>query len=198
MLGALLAIWLRGQAQDIYFQIGLLTLVGLAAKNAILIVEFCVVLRREGKGIVESSIEAARLRFRPIVMTSLAFILGVAPLAVSTGAGAAAGSPCHAKLTDSQITRCAPPPFLLCVFLCVSAPLRLHSARHRHVDQRATSAKSTTTERPSTAYVPAGTAGASCHGTMSCGDARAVSIQRRHCRGRPRSVPGSSNRNGSQ
>jgi hydrophobe/amphiphile efflux-1 (HAE1) family protein len=90
VLGALLAIWMRGQAQDIYFQIGLLTLVGLAAKNAILIVEFCVDLRRQGKGIVESAIEAARLRFRPIVMTSLAFILGVAPLAVSTGAGAAA------------------------------------------------------------------------------------------------------------
>src|SRR4029434_1956063 len=63
---------------------------GLAAKNAILIVEFCVALRREGKGIVESALEAGRLRFRPIVMTSLAFILGVAPLAVSTGAGAAA------------------------------------------------------------------------------------------------------------
>jgi hydrophobe/amphiphile efflux-1 (HAE1) family protein len=90
VLGALLAIWLRGQAQDIYFQIGLLTLVGLAAKNAILIVEFCVALRRQGMGIVESALEAARLRFRPIVMTSLAFILGVAPLAVSTGAGAAA------------------------------------------------------------------------------------------------------------
>jgi hydrophobe/amphiphile efflux-1 (HAE1) family protein len=90
VLGALLAIWFRGQAQDIYFQIGLLTLVGLAAKNAILIVEFCVALRREGKGIVESALEASRLRFRPIVMTSLAFVLGVAPLAVSTGAGAAA------------------------------------------------------------------------------------------------------------
>jgi multidrug efflux pump subunit AcrB len=64
--------------------------VGLAAKNAILIVEFCVALRREGRGIFESALEASRLRFRPIVMTSLAFILGVAPLAVSTGAGAAA------------------------------------------------------------------------------------------------------------
>jgi hydrophobe/amphiphile efflux-1 (HAE1) family protein len=90
VLGALVAIWLRGQAQDIYFQIGLLTLVGLAAKNAILIVEFCVALRREGKGIFESAVEAARLRFRPIVMTSLAFVMGVAPLAVATGAGAAA------------------------------------------------------------------------------------------------------------
>lgn len=88
-LGALMAVYLRGYTQDIYFQIGLLTLVGLAAKNAILIVEFCVELRREGKGIVEAAIEAAELRFRPIVMTSLAFILGVVPLALATGAGAA-------------------------------------------------------------------------------------------------------------
>jgi multidrug efflux pump len=88
-LGALLAVYLRGYTQDIYFQIGLLTLVGLAAKNAILIVEFCVSLRREGRGIVESAIEASAIRFRPIVMTSLAFILGVLPLAIATGAGAA-------------------------------------------------------------------------------------------------------------
>ncbi len=88
-LGALLAVWLRGYTQDIYFQIGMLVLVGLAAKNAILIVEFCVALRRQGLGIAESAIEAAKLRFRPIVMTSLAFILGVMPLAVATGAGAA-------------------------------------------------------------------------------------------------------------
>lgn len=89
IFGALLAIFLRDIARDVYFQIGLLTLVGLSAKNAILIVEFCVVLRESGKGIVESALEAARLRFRPIIMTSLAFILGVLPLAISTGAGAA-------------------------------------------------------------------------------------------------------------
>ena len=89
-LGALVAILLRGLNQDIYFQIGLLTLVGLSAKNAILIVEFCVVLRREGMPLAQAAVEAAKLRFRPIVMTSLAFILGVVPLAVATGAGAAA------------------------------------------------------------------------------------------------------------
>jgi multidrug efflux pump subunit AcrB len=89
LLGALLAVYLRGYTQDIYFQIGLLTLIGLAAKNAILIVEFCVALRREGRPIVESAVEAAKLRFRPIIMTSLAFILGVVPLAIATGAGAA-------------------------------------------------------------------------------------------------------------
>jgi multidrug efflux pump subunit AcrB len=89
-LGALLAVWLRGLANDIYFQIGLVTLVGLAAKNAILIVEFASRQREEGKSVVEAAAEAARLRFRPIVMTSFAFILGVLPLALSTGAGAAA------------------------------------------------------------------------------------------------------------
>jgi len=89
VLGALVAVYLRGFTQDIYFQIGLLTLVGLSAKNAILIVEFCVALYAEGKGVVESAIEAAKLRFRPIMMTSLAFILGVTPLAIATGAGAA-------------------------------------------------------------------------------------------------------------
>lgn len=90
VLGALVAIMLRGFNQDIYFQIGLLTLVGLSAKNAILIVEFCVALRREGMPIVDAALEAARLRFRPIIMTSLAFILGVLPLAIAHGAGAAA------------------------------------------------------------------------------------------------------------
>ena len=89
-LGALIAINERGLIQDLYFQIGLLTLVGLAAKNAILIVEFCVDLRKEGHSIQEAAIEAARIRFRPIIMTSLAFILGVVPLALSSGAGAAA------------------------------------------------------------------------------------------------------------
>ncbi|MEX0745843.1 MAG: multidrug efflux RND transporter permease subunit [Phycisphaeraceae bacterium] len=90
VLGALLAIMMRGLTQDVYFQIGLLTLVGLSAKNAILIIEFCVTLREEGKPLKEAAIEAARLRFRPIIMTSLAFILGVVPMASSTGAGSAA------------------------------------------------------------------------------------------------------------
>lgn len=89
VLGALVAVYIRGIERDIYFQIGLLTLVGLAAKNAILIVEFCVVLRGEGKTIREAAIQAARMRFRPIIMTSLAFILGVLPLVIASGAGAA-------------------------------------------------------------------------------------------------------------
>jgi multidrug efflux pump len=89
LFGALVAIWLRGLNNDVYFQIGLVTLIGLASKNAILIVEFAVMKRREGLSIMDAALEAARLRFRPIVMTSLAFILGCVPLAISSGAGAA-------------------------------------------------------------------------------------------------------------
>src|SRR5690606_19939568 len=77
LLGAVLAVLLRGLANDIYFQVGLITLIGLSAKNAILIVEFAAENVREGMGVVDAAIHAARQRFRPIVMTSLAFILGV-------------------------------------------------------------------------------------------------------------------------
>jgi HAE1 family hydrophobic/amphiphilic exporter-1/multidrug efflux pump len=89
VFGALLAVFLRGLENDIYFQIGLVTLVGLASKNAILIVEFAQLKAQEGLPLEEAAVEGARLRLRPIVMTSLAFILGVLPLAISSGAGAA-------------------------------------------------------------------------------------------------------------
>jgi HAE1 family hydrophobic/amphiphilic exporter-1/multidrug efflux pump len=89
LFGALLAVWLRGLSNDVYFQIGLVTLIALTAKNAILIVEFAVLERERGRDVYDAAVNAARLRFRPIIMTSLAFILGVLPLALSTGAGAA-------------------------------------------------------------------------------------------------------------
>jgi multidrug efflux pump subunit AcrB len=88
--GALAAVSIRGLTNDVYFQIGLVTLLGLAAKNAILIVEYAVLKKSEGLSTSAAALEAARLRFRPILMTSLAFILGVAPLAFSSGAGAGA------------------------------------------------------------------------------------------------------------
>ncbi|MEB4593071.1 multidrug efflux RND transporter permease subunit [Candidatus Thiothrix sp. Deng01] len=88
--GALAAVWLTGLTNDVYFQIGLVTLLGLAAKNAILIVEYALLKTQEGWAAAAGSLEAARLRFRPIIMTSLAFILGVTPLALSSGAGAGA------------------------------------------------------------------------------------------------------------
>ncbi len=90
LMGALTAIWLRGMPNDIYFQIGLVVLIGLASKNAILIVEFAAQKYAEGMNVAEAAIEAARLRLRPIIMTSLAFVLGVFPLVKATGAGAAA------------------------------------------------------------------------------------------------------------
>ncbi len=90
LLGALLAIFARGMPNDIYFQIGLVTLIGLAAKNAILIVEFAESARRAGRSAAEAAVEAARIRLRPLVMTSMAFVLGVVPLAFASGAGAAA------------------------------------------------------------------------------------------------------------
>ena len=90
LAGAFLAVLLRGMPNDIYFQIGLITLIGLAAKNAILIVEFASQKMEQGMPVAEAALEAARLRFRPIVMTSMACGLGILPLVVASGAGAAA------------------------------------------------------------------------------------------------------------
>jgi multidrug efflux pump subunit AcrB len=90
LLGAFLAVLFRGMSNDVYFQIGMVTLIGLAAKNAILIVEFAAQNAAAGMSAFDAAFEAARQRFRPIVMTSLAFVLGVLPLAIATGAGAAA------------------------------------------------------------------------------------------------------------
>jgi len=89
VVGVLLATLLRGYANDVYFQVGLITIIGLSAKNAILIIEFAKDLQAQGKGLIESALAAAHLRFRPIVMTSMAFTLGVLPLALSSGAGSA-------------------------------------------------------------------------------------------------------------
>jgi multidrug efflux pump subunit AcrB len=88
VLGAVLATLGRGLANDVFFQVGLLTTVGLSAKNAILIVEFAKELHDRGHAVVEAALEAARMRLRPILMTSLAFVLGVLPLAIAHGAGA--------------------------------------------------------------------------------------------------------------
>jgi multidrug efflux pump len=89
IFGAILATDLRGLDNNIYFQIGLLVLAGLAAKNAILIVEFALQKQKEGYKLIDAALEAAKVRLRPIIMTSLAFTAGVIPLAVSSGAGAA-------------------------------------------------------------------------------------------------------------
>jgi HAE1 family hydrophobic/amphiphilic exporter-1 len=89
MLGALLAQWMRGLSNDVFCQVGLVMLIGLSSKNAILIVEFANQLRERGEPIVEAAIRASQVRLRPILMTSFAFILGVLPLVIATGAGSA-------------------------------------------------------------------------------------------------------------
>lgn len=104
VFGALLAAWAFNQANDVYFKVGLLTTIGLTAKNAILIVEFAKDLVAKGQGPVEAVVHAARLRLRPIVMTSLAFILGVLPLARATGAGSAAQNAIGIGVMGGMIT----------------------------------------------------------------------------------------------
>ena len=87
--GAVLAATLRGLPNDVYFTVGLITIIGLAAKDAILIIEFAKDLRAQGKPLIEATIEACTLRFRPILMTGLAFVCGVLPMVIATGAGGA-------------------------------------------------------------------------------------------------------------
>ena len=104
VLGVLLATLLRNYSNDIYFQIGLITVIGLTAKNAILIIEFAKDLQAEGKDIIAAALEAAHLRFRPIIMTSLAFGLGVVPLAIATGASAASQRAIGTSVLGGMIT----------------------------------------------------------------------------------------------
>jgi multidrug efflux pump len=107
IIGALLGATMRGLPNDVFFKVGLLTIVGLSAKNAILIIEFAKDLQAQGKGLVEATLEAAHLRLRPILMTSLAFILGVAPLALSTGAGSASRHDIGTGVAGGMITATA-------------------------------------------------------------------------------------------
>ena len=119
ILGALLAATLRGLPNDVFFKVGLLTIVGLSAKNAILIIEFAKDLQAQGKGLVEATLEAAHLRLRPILMTSLAFILGVLPLALSTGAGSASRHDIGTGVAGGMVSATILAVFLVPVFFVV-------------------------------------------------------------------------------
>ena len=128
VIGALLAATLRGLNNDVYFQVGLLTTIGLSAKNAILIVEFAKdLMEKEGKGIIEATLEASRMRLRPILMTSLAFILGVMPLVISHGAGSGAQNAVGTGVMGGMLTATLLAIFFVPVFFVV---VRRRFTRH--------------------------------------------------------------------
>ncbi|MEP6723700.1 MAG: efflux RND transporter permease subunit, partial [Variovorax sp.] len=136
VLGVLLATMLRAYSNDVYFQVGLITIIGLSAKNAILIIEFAKDLQATGKGVVESALAAAHLRFRPIVMTSLAFGLGVVPLVTASGAGSASQRAIGTGVLGGMVTGTALAVFFVPVFFVVVRTVFKGSARQREADKR--------------------------------------------------------------
>ncbi|MEA3004558.1 MAG: multidrug efflux pump [Sphingomonadales bacterium] len=136
LLGAALAVFLRGLENDVYFQVGLLTTMGLSAKNAILIVEFAEQAERRGRSPFEAAVEAARLRLRPILMTSLAFIFGVLPLAISTGAGAQSRIEIGTAVMGGMITATILAIFFVPLFFVLVR--RLFRGRHHNAAPGAT------------------------------------------------------------
>jgi len=140
LLGAILAVTLRGLQNDVYLQIGLLTTMGLAAKNAILMIEFAEQAERQGKRVIEAALEAARIRLRPILMTSFAFIFGVLPLAVATGAGANSRVAIGTAVVGGMLTATFMAIFFIPLFfVLVRRGVRdgLAALKH-HLDQRKT------------------------------------------------------------
>ena len=119
IIGAVLATYFRGLSNDIYFQVGLLVTIGLSAKNAILIIEFAKHSFDDGKSLMDAAAEAARLRLRPIMMTSLAFILGVFPLAIATGAGSGSENAIGTGVVGGMMTATILAIFLVPVFFVV-------------------------------------------------------------------------------
>ncbi|MEC5211483.1 multidrug efflux pump [Polaromonas sp. CG_9.5] len=133
VLGVLLATLLRSYSNDVYFQVGLITIIGLSAKNAILIIEFAKDLQAQGKGVIESALTAAHLRFRPIVMTSLAFMLGVLPLAIATGASSASQRAIGTSVIGGMITGTVLAVFFVPVFFVLIRGFFKGSERQKQV-----------------------------------------------------------------
>ena len=119
IFGAVLAMWLRGLPNDVYFQVGLIAIIGLSAKNAILIIEFARHLQQQGVSLIDATLEACRLRFRPILMTSIAFMAGVFPLAISSGAGAASRRALGTGVLGGMITATVLAVLLVPVFFVI-------------------------------------------------------------------------------
>jgi multidrug efflux pump len=138
VLGVVLATLFRGYANDIYFQVGLITIIGLSAKNAILIIEFAKDLQAQGKSAVEAALAAAHLRFRPIVMTSLAFVLGVLPLFLASGAGSASQRAIGTGVIGGMITAVVLAVFFVPVFFVVVRRFFKGSERQRRLQMHET------------------------------------------------------------
>ena len=136
VLGVLLATLGRGLSNDVYFQIGLITIIGLSAKNAILIIEFAKDLQAQGKSVVEAALEAAHLRFRPIIMTSLAFTLGVLPLAIATGASSASQQAIGTGVIGGMITGTVLAVIFVPVFFVLVRGYFKGSERQRSLDAK--------------------------------------------------------------
>ncbi|WP_322617079.1 efflux RND transporter permease subunit [Pseudomonas sp. BIC9C] len=130
VLGAVLAVTLRGMPNDVFFKVGLITIIGLSAKNAILIIEFAKSLYDEGHDLIDATLQAARLRLRPIVMTSLAFILGVLPLAMATGASSASQQAIGTGVIGGMITATLAVVFVPVFFVVV---MKLVRKRHKEI-----------------------------------------------------------------
>ncbi|POF43588.1 multidrug efflux RND transporter permease subunit [Pseudomonas laurylsulfativorans] len=128
VLGAVLAVTLRGMPNDVFFKVGLITIIGLSAKNAILIIEFAKSLYDDGHDLIDATLQAARLRLRPIVMTSLAFILGVVPLAIATGASSASQQAIGTGVIGGMITATLAVVFVPVFFVVV---MKLVRRRHK-------------------------------------------------------------------
>ncbi len=135
VLGVLLSTLLRGYANDVYFQVGLITIIGLSAKNAILIIEFAKDLEAQGRTAMAAALEAAHLRFRPIIMTSLAFTMGVLPLALSSGAGSAGQRAIGTGVIGGMVTGTVLAVVFVPVFFVVVRGLFKGSARQRALHQ---------------------------------------------------------------
>ena len=136
VLGVLLATHLRGFSNDVYFQVGLITIIGLSAKNAILIIEFAKDLQAQGKSAIDAALEAAHLRFRPIIMTSLAFGLGVVPLVIASGAGSASQRAIGTGVLGGMITGTLLAVFFVPVFFVVVRGLFKSSKRQQEAERR--------------------------------------------------------------
>jgi multidrug efflux pump len=133
VLGVLLATLLRSYSNDVYFQVGLITIIGLTAKNAILIIEFAKDLQAQGKSVIESALAAAHLRFRPIVMTSMAFGLGVLPLALASGAGSASQRAIGTGVIGGMVTGTALAVFFVPIFFVIVRGFFKDSERQRKI-----------------------------------------------------------------